>query len=392
MGRLSSIGFEQQTMTAGVEVDSTTGTAPTIDTSIFRSGAASVKFNPAAATSFFTRQFAATSATNNVYVRFYAYFTAFPGANNIALAAIRSAAAGNNLTIRMNTAGTIYLNNEQTATQVGSTSSALSLNTWYRIEFSYVYAGGAANAYIDGNNFATGTATTSIATDTIRLGFIDSATGTYYVDDIAINDNTGSFQTGLPGAGQLVYLWPNAAGDNNAFTVQVGGTAGAANNFTRVKEITPDDATTYNGDALSGDIDDFNIDDTPASIGASDTINVVHVGVRYRAIVAAAEAVFKVRVKKASAGTVTSSAAITPNATTWKSNSNAVPNSFPLTLYQDPDSSNWTKATLDTAQVGYTISTTNTNAANISTVWMIVDSTPVAAAAAGNSTLLLMGV
>lgn len=36
----------------------------------------------------------------------------------------------------------------------------------------------------------------------------------------------------------------------------------------------------------------------------------------------------------------------------------------------------WTKATLDTAQIGYNISTTNTNAADISTVWMSVDSTP----------------
>src|ERR1019366_8359019 len=227
MARLWSCGFELQSITAGVEVDTIVGQA-SISTTLVNGGGASLHTKGTVGPAYVTQQFTTTSATNNVYVRFYVNFTSFPSANSITIALIRSAAAGNNLTIRVNTAGTIYLNNEQTSTQVGSTSSAMSLNTWYRIEFSYVYSTGAANAYLNGTNFSTGTASTSVITDTAWFGNIDANTAiALNYDDIAINDQTGSNQTGLPGAGLLLRYSPNAAGDSNGFLTQVGGTAGS---------------------------------------------------------------------------------------------------------------------------------------------------------------------
>jgi hypothetical protein len=70
-------------------------------------------------------------------------------------------------------------------------------------------------------------------------------TGDWFFDDLAINDNTGSFQNSYPGEGKIIHLKPNAAGDSNGFSVQVGGTVGSSNNYTRVNEVTPDDATSY---------------------------------------------------------------------------------------------------------------------------------------------------
>ncbi len=264
--------------------------------------------------------------------------------------------------------------------QVGA-STTLAVNHWYRIEVRNFNTSTTVGFLVDGVTIVASTSANTAVYNQIAFGGnqggsnTDTA-GVFYFDDVAINDTTaGGTQTGYPGDGNIVHLQPNAAGDNNGFIVQVGGTVGATNNFTRVSEVSPDDVTTYNGDVTSGHIDDFNITDTPAAIKTIDTINVVMVGVRYRALVAASEAAFQVRIKKASGGTVASSTAITPNSTTWKTNTNAVPQLYPIIEYLNPDAAAWTKALLDTAQIGYNISTTNTNAADISTVWALVDYT-----------------
>lgn len=394
MARLLTLGFEQRSVTAGVEFDSNTGT-PTIDTTNFyvgNGGSAAMRVNGAAISKFLTHQYCGAALAQD---RFWMFRMRIATSTNVASSAIalfRDGTNGNGLSLRLNTDNTLQLWDEQAGVQRGSNSVVLTANTYYRIELQYNRAAGTGTAYLNGVQFATGVQSATLDMNIIRLGMIDTATCDISYDDVIINDSSGTSETGLPGNQSIVHLKPNAAGDNNAFTVQVGGTVGSANNFTRVNEITPDDATTYNGDVTATDTDDFNVDDTGAGIGASDTINVVSVIVRYRALVAAAEAAFKVRVKKAAAGTVSSSAAITPNSTTWKTNANTAPITSPLILYADPDGSTWTKATLDTAQVGYNISTTNTNAADISTIHLQVSSTPVIISTASESTLLMMGV
>lgn len=386
MARLWSSGFELNSTTAAMEWDTVTGT---IQATTVRTGGFAGAVTSATSGTFkgFIYRYAAADANGPNWLRFYLNITANPNADTT-IAGIQRNAGFENLTLKLTTTGTLKLFTQDGATQIGSASSALNTAQWYRIEMkmdnSPATGAKVGELQIDGSVIATSSTLTSTnmtgGANVINLGvnLEGEACTTVNInfDDVAMNDSTGSFQNSYPGAGQIVHLKPNAAGDNNSFTVAVGGTAGAANNFTRVNEIPPDDATSYNGAVLSGNIDDFNIDDTPGAIGSNDTINVVAVGVRYRAVVAAAEAAFKTRIKKTAAGTVSSSAAITPNATTWKTNANAVPTNYGLTLYQDPDSINWIKATLDTAQIGYTISTTNTNAANISNIWLLVDSTP----------------
>lgn len=386
MARLWSSGFELNSTTASVEWTTATGT---IQATTIRTGGFAGAVTSATSGTFkgFTYSYVAADTAGPNWFRFYLNITTNPNADTT-IAGIQGGSGFENLSLVLTTTGTLKLFTQDRAVQIGSASSALSTARWYRIEMkmdsSPATGSKVGELQIDGVVAATSSTLTSTnmtgGASTINLGVnLEGETCTTLninFDDVALNDNTGSFQNTYPGAGQIVHLKPNATGDNNTFTVAVGGTAGAANNFTRVNEVPPDDATSYNGAVLSGNIDDFNIDDTPGSVGPNDTINVVAVGVRYRAVVAAAEAAFKTRVKKAAAGTVSSSAAITPNSTTWKTNANAVPTNYGLTLYQDPDGINWTKATLDTSQVGYTISTTNTNAADISNVWILVDSTP----------------
>ncbi len=405
MARLWSCGFELQSVTNGVEITGKTGTTPTINTTIKRSGSAALRCTPTTNSSYINTQFTASNFL--IKVRFAIYIASLPSATT-QVCIVDQSVYDYLGAIKLTTTGTLQLWSvttafPSTAAQIGSDSAALSTGAWHVVTFSMdttTASSWPCTAAVDGTTFVnttfTGSADSAFNIDRLFVGPFDTTTTDLYFDDIAVNDSSGTSETGLPDwKGQIIHLQPNAAGDNNAFTVQTGGTAGSANNYTRVDEITPDDSTSYNGDVTAGDIDDFNITNTPASIGSGDTINVVSIGVRYNAAVASLEAAFKVRVKKASAGTVTLSAAITPNATTWKTNNNATVGIYPLVTYKDPDASVWTKATLDTAQIGYTISTTNTNAANISAVWMLVDSTPAAGPSPSSSiggTLSMLGV
>lgn len=381
MSRLTQIGFELGTTTAGVEFDSITG-SPTVQTSTVRNGTYALQCNVSATTAFITHQYAGTGNTNNTYVRAYIRFASFPTANNISILLVRSAAAGNNLIIHADSNGGLSVTNEQAASvQVGQKSSGLRLNTWYRVELAYTFSTGAVRAYIGlgdgaGQLFAQGTANASIDTNTLRVGIIDSATANMFVDDIAINDNTGTSQTDIPGAGAIIHIQPDSAGDANGFTVGVGGTAGQANNFTRVDEITPDDATSYNGAALLNAEDLFNC--LAPNIGAFSSVNVVAVGIRAADLLSAdASLGVKVEIMKISGGTKSQSANFIPNSTSFQTNTAASPRNYPLVTYATPDGDPWTQAFMNTMQIGYIEDTTGLQTMAVTTVWASIDYTPV---------------
>lgn len=386
MARLFTSGFEENSLTAGVEWTSLVG-SPTIDTSNPRSGTYAGRINSLVngTLKYFAYQFAAANANGPFFARAYILVNTPPSTGDIIMS-LNATSGLIEAFAAMNNDGTVdCFSGDPNYDYVGSTVS-LTDGNWHRLEVSLDNTSGAGAAkvtwYCDGmlvGSITTETLTSGVAQLFLgaNIGGEANTAGDWLFDDVAINDSTGTKQNTFAGAGSVIVLRPNAAGDNNSFTVAVGGTAGAANDFTRVKEVTPDDATSYNGGVLNTDIDDFNIDNTPSSIGSSDTITLVQVNVRYRAAVASLEAAFKTRIKKAASGTVASSAAITPNSTTWETNTNAVPTLPPLTLYVDPDGTlAWTKATLDTAQIGYNISTSNTNAADISAVWLTVEWVP----------------
>lgn len=342
--------------TADMDYDSTSGTTITYDATTVRSGAFSWKFVCAASGPFLTRQFVAASNVQDTFYRAYINVTSITTASLISIFTARSAASGNVVNIRLTrdsaTTYHIALYNEQTGLQVGSDSPTMFTSQWYRIEMSYIFTPGTFSAYVNGNLFATGNATSTRDLTTLRWGSIDASTMTIFFDDIAVNDNTaGGTQAGLPGEGRVIRLKPDAAGDVNTFATQTGGTAGAANNFTRVNEVLPDDATTFNGSSTLNQEDLLNIG--ASGISSLDTINVVEVWGRYRNSTADPTGAFKFEIEKAAAGTITQSASIVPNSTTWVMNAAAAPKIPPIVLYVDPDGNAWSKTTLDSAQIGY---------------------------------------
>lgn len=372
--RLWSSGFELNSTTAGVEWTTASGTL-SIQTTVVRSGTYAAEINVSNEVSGYVYQFSSANSNGPYFFRFYLRVATAPSANATIMDGVTTGSA-TRVRIRLNTDRTLQLSDEDG--DIGSASDALSLDTWYRIEVEFDVSGAAGShvvrAKLDGTEFAGSSTRSSSGIASLRVGAIGLTTGHWYLDDIAINDSTGSFQNSYPGEGSIIHLRPNAAGDN------AGWVDGTGSTFAEVDEVTPDDITTFiSTDADNTTISDFNIDATPAAIESDATINLVHVGARFNMDSADAAARFVLGVKATSGGTVEESAGIAPTGTTWVTNAPAAPRNYPLTLYDLPGASTtpWTKADLDTAQIRVRISVDpGVEDTQISTMWLLVDYTP----------------
>lgn len=390
MTRVVSSGFELNSVAAGMEVTSATG-SPSISSSTVRSGGFSLSIP--SLTSGTARgiryQFIAAANNGPFFCRAYLRITTLPAVEN----AILQLNDTNDFSapmvyVTLDSGGLLALFDEDG--QIGSDSSALSTGTWYRIEVEFNNTGGAGagivKARIDGVEFAAST-TRSISAGVQsysvggNLNSEANGTGAWFFDDLALNDSSGSFQTSYPGAGEIIFLRPSAAGDNSAWT-RGGADSGA--NWSQVEEVTPNDATDYNGANTAETIDDYNLEATPGSMDSGDTINVVAVGVRWRLDDATgSDPSFVLRIMEDTGGTVQESSAISINNTSWRTNSNSLGAPiYNLTLYDLPGASTtaWTKAKLDTAQIGVRLTVTDTHNINVSAIWLMVEHTPGASA------------
>jgi hypothetical protein len=392
--RLWSTGFELQSVVTGVE-GGTYYDAVAISTATKRSGAASLSCPTGG--DYFLYTFAAPSPTVSHYFRFYLNIDGYPTTAIGRIFALKHTTdSTQTASIKLNTNGTLELWDEDggvTPAQLGFDSSVLQLATWYRIEVAFNYIGDQDNtitAYIDGVSFATGDDVGGTTADQPAF-FTLGATGStinagIFIDDVAINDSTGTAQNGLPGAGSIVHLWPNAAGDTNTCN---------AGDYTSVDEMTPDDATSYAECDDANDILDVNMQASSVpGINSYDNITLVQVGVRHT-IDTSGTISLTPRIMSQTGGTVLSGTAFIHDDTTWKSNGDAVPRNYKLISYTDPQNAGaWTPALLDTMQIGV-IATNATPDAWVSTLWALVEytaGTPPAAAVAATVRVIINNI
>lgn len=369
MARLWSCGFELQSLTDNVEVDSVTG-SPTINTTIKRSGNASLRANTTAATAFVHRRIGTGADNRDYFLRFYLYIATLPNATEEIARMYSDNAYGE---IHLTSSGTLQLFDAGAGAQRGSDSAALNTGQWYRIEIASKESDNTITARLDGTQFATGASNSTIQNAAVRVGMVDTGTADLYFDDVAVNDDTGSFQNSYPGEGEIIHLMPNAAGDNVGWT-RAGTDTGA--NWSQMNELPPDDVTTVVKKETLDTIDDYNIDATPAALDSSDIINVVQVGFRFRVEnTIGADPAFVLRVKAAASGTVEEGSPVTASTNFWHTNAVGLPRNYNLTLYDLPGASTtpWTKADLDTSQIGMRISTGDTHPVQASGIWLLVD-------------------
>ncbi|MFD3646383.1 hypothetical protein ACFWUT_23305 [Streptomyces cyaneofuscatus] len=388
MARMWTCGFELQSTSAELGVNSgniVTG-SPGISTAVHRArGAASLRINPSSATAFVEHQIT-TGVVMRTTHRLYLRVDSLPAAptNIYGIGAANYFPA----LLRLQADGTLVLRDGFTETTLTGTSAALQLGRWYRVELDYNDVAGtltsgvaAFKGYLDGVQFADAMCSNIGGFSRIRIGAQLAATTDLYIDDVAINDTSGSVQNGLPGAGNVVHLRPTAAGDANDWATAVGGTPGAANNWGRVAEVPPDDATSYNQTSVTGTTatDDFNVTDSGAAgIGSYDSVTLVQVGGRVASNAATAASIVY-RLKGQSGATVQESTSVTVANTSWSVHAGVSPRPYRLTAYTNPQSgSAWTPADLDSIQIGYRGDVSQTTVRRVSTLWALVEVVPAA--------------
>lgn len=386
MARLWSCGFELQTITVGMEWRTNTNNSPGIETTIVRSGAAAVRFNGTATLENFIHIVA--SAQGVRYYRAYIYLVAAPSIDGLKFYTVNNA-SNEKIGFRVNSNRTLEFHNEEDFTQIGSDSSAISLDTWYRLELkidSTTLASTAVEARLYAASDETTllwnpSATVDLAADPNRWRIgqsVSNSTFDMVMDDLAVNDNSGSFQNSWCGEGSLIILRPNAAGDSAQWTR--GGTDSGAN-WSQTEEVTPDDVTTYVESNTSGQIDQYNLEATPSAIESDSVINWVGVGSRFAISNATgADPDFVVGLK-ASGGTVDKTGNLSGSGATTYTSMQTTLGNYPAlsndSNYQLPGTANaWTKSDLDSAQVHLEETATDTHFIRVSALWVYVDYSP----------------
>jgi hypothetical protein len=132
---------------------------------------------------------------------------------------------------------------------VGSSSSAVPLDTWFRVDLGFTIDIGAVDAIsarLNGSSFCSLTGQT--ITDTIPtrfiLGYTAAAPGAskqIYQDDISVNDNQGSVNTTWAGLEKIYTLFPSADSARGNWTDGNGGTTnifGSVDNAPPLGEAT----------------------------------------------------------------------------------------------------------------------------------------------------------
>lgn len=386
MARIDQTGFEFNSTTANIQ-GGDIFTGATIGTTHVRTGSRAMRISSlsSATPQGYLKKWLTATAAGPYFLRIGIYVVTLPSGSSTIMqfnGASGSLGTTVRLSITLESNGTLKL--FSAGTLIGSASSAINDSSYHIVELKHdgnpASGSRVTEGRLDGAIFATSSTTSQGNPLAYSVGgnlaaeFI--ATGEWWIDDIALNDSTGSFQTSYPGISNVVQAPVNGAGDTNGFLVQVGGTAGSANNYTRVNENPPDDATSYNASAVLNAEDLFTID--TSSVPSTATINAVAVGVRQADITSSdATTGIKLEMMKASGGTKAQSGNIVAGTTTWNTNGQSSPRNYQLVLYKDPDNVVWNPATW-TPQIGYTIDAVGIQAVGITNIWASIDYTPAA--------------
>ena len=388
--RLYSSGAEMQSATNGIEWLTSNGTM-SISTTTKRSGVAATRHNPTTSTGY-VRHTMLSTAADVCYGRFYIYIASYPDSDATILGFHDTAAATFTGTVEMTSTGILQVISGLDGSQRGSDSSALSLNTWYRVELAVDSSSAGSwnwQLRIDGTEIVNDSQASGGTADCDEVAYgaspYNAGTGAVggpnetmdiYFDDIAVNEDINPPQITFPGAGSILHMQPDAAGD-------VAATAGL---FSAIDEVTPNDATDYiEVDAIQAA--NYNFESwTEAGGSVYDTINYVTVGTRQHPETAAAFG-WGVQLKSQSSGTATSGVTQSHNDTTWKTNGDSNANqNYHLDVVTDPQGGGgaWTPTLLDSAIAGVNVTDATPNGF-FSTIWLLVEFIPGEAPAAGTA-------
>lgn len=297
MSRLLTTGFAIADTDGGalnrICVDYQTNDTTNVNnqTSVKRTGDTSA-MEILASTGFARSTWSTSAGTANVryYARFYYRISGTPSANSDFF---RFYGSGGETLVKLtiDTSRQLILK-DVAGTQVGSASSALSVDTWYRIEVMMMNGSTASTdeleLRIDGVTVASSTTNNAatVAPNAVQFGSTLATTIgiTQYFAALAVNDDQGASQSSWPGDGNIVLLKPISDNQVGSWTGGVGGTTNlydAVDNTPPAGTASESNTTQVESVDSSGDnaTDEYRVNlttYTDAGIGGSDTISVLH--------------------------------------------------------------------------------------------------------------------
>lgn len=367
MARLWSCGFELNSAANNVEF-SISG-LPSIVSNPVRTGSYAGRANPSASVQRF-KYTLSLSGINIVFCRFYVRIST-PPASDSTIAYLEG--TGDVLFgIRLTSDNKLRLYDEFNGVNIGSASAALVTGEWHRVELYTDITTDTSTvgiARLDGTEFARGTADFSgigpIAV--FSMGPVTSSTYDVYYDDVAINDNLGSYQNSWPGDGRIIHIRPTS---NSSFQwLKETGDPGDANNYQKIDDTPPDDGNSFIKSNTFGHVDYYNRFET-TNLSQNCFVNLVSLGVRFQGSGASANSTCTFDIATLTDAT----GIITPDSTTWRTNANSAPFTYPITMYKN-DTVDIEHNDINDMQVQIEITTGNTNFFQISTLWILVDYT-----------------
>jgi len=341
-GVINIIGYESNHTAANQEIYSNSGTIA-IQSTTKRTGGYALQSNPTTTNigRTFYRAPGSTGVTTGtysaatLYARFYFRAGLLPAdSTSEEIASANDTGTANKLVLRINTAGNIlvYDNGASGGTLVATGTTALSLDTWYRIELKVGTA--ASNApyevKIDGKVEMTGTGSFGSSNNgEFRLGKIANRNGkgvNFYYDDVVYGD------AGYPGPGGVELM---QADSNGTYTAWTGS-------CTDLDENPPANYTEKITSATVGQKESCNFE-SASNAGISGTVNSMRSWIRAsRDSSASADGALIIFVRSSSTEVATSSAATTSSS-----------QDFSQVFDYDPATgTSWTTGGLDSIEVG----------------------------------------
>lgn len=337
MARKYNFGAELRSVADGFETtygySGTGGNA--IDTTIKRSGGASYKVTSSATDSNFLVRYV-LAADGVMYTQLWVYFSALPGANLAILQYLDATDTTWRATIAVKSDGTLVLQRGNIgATQIGSPSAAMATGVFHCIALKCEDGHGSAEieAKLNGTVFASETNAATFNSGVIYFGACNNvASAVFYIDDLVVNDNSGSVNNGYPNTNEaLVLALPTGAGDSAATT----------GIFSYINEIPPSDTATSGSTMIELDNNPTTAeyamtDSGTLGIQTTDTITNVQVLARIREDTTGATN-YALRIKSAASGSVTETSFVDcGNATPRTNPSGTVAHALPLISETDP--------------------------------------------------------
>jgi len=251
---------DRATAAVGTKYNSTTGTF-NISGSYGRNGTSGILSPGSSGAGLFK-----TLDNQSVWVIGMAFYpTSFSTRNDLIVA---KDAGTDQYSLQLNTDGTLSVYNGfgTGQTLLGTTSNAVSLNTWYYIEL-YVTVSASVGTCEVRINGVSGLSLTGVNTAKTGNSYANSfglfgAPG--YYDDLYIFDGSGTINKDFIGDARVECLRPSGTGLKAEWTPVPSG----SQNWENVDDTTPDDDTTYNHTTISGYTDLYTFSDLVTTSGS----------------------------------------------------------------------------------------------------------------------------